>query len=507
MPFAGRVAPDGSIMNLRTRLLLLLVVPTVVIVGAYALLRVHEERTTRRQEYLRHIEVASNAIRIAVEQAMQAGDLTYAARLFSDLVARQNELVRIRLVDPALRPLLDASLIGPEGVPTGRFRAVLQTGQPERITHPSGGLPVHSQLLPVRAPGGEVQGVLEIAYLSSRVTRELRDVGYAVGLRMAALFALLALLTWIVIEFQVLRPLAVLTRGIRDLTMGRPGPPFRIERRDELGRVGSAFNEMAQRLEAARSERAAETDRVLDLDQRLRRAQALAVAGKLCASLAHEVGTPLHVIAMQVEVLLRQLPPDSPQRGGLELIARQLESISRIIRGLLETVRTRADVQAIDLASTVELLLPLLRHTAKRRGLTLTLTADPPLPRVVADAGQLQQVVLNLVMNAIDATPAGGRVELRVFRPGPPEAGHVAFAVADSGPGIPDDVQQRMFEPFFTTKPAGQGTGLGLAICRDIVKDCGGQIRVHSKEGSGTTFAVYLPEEKSTNEHGTDPGR
>jgi signal transduction histidine kinase len=350
-----------------------------------------------------------------------------------------------------------------------------------------------------------VRGVLEITYLASRVNRELRDIASAVGLRMGVLFALLALLTWIVIEYQVLRPLATLMRGIQDLSTGRPGPPVRIERRDELGRVGAAFNEMAEHLEAARNELAAETDRVFDLDQRLRRTQTLAVAGKLCASLAHEVGTPLHVIAMQVEVLLRQVAFESPLRGGLQLIAKQLESISKIIRALLDTVRTRPEVQPVELGSTVELLLPLLRHTAKRRGLTLTLTADSSVPPVLADPGQLQQVVLNLVMNAIDATPAGGRVELRVFRADDPELGS-AFAVTDSGPGIPDEARERIFEAFFTTKPTGQGTGLGLAICRDIVKDCGGQIRVDSKAGSGTTFTVYLPEEKRTNGHGTDTG-
>jgi signal transduction histidine kinase len=483
-------------MNLRSRVLLMLVVPAVAIVGAYAVLRVHEERMTRHQEHLRHTEVASNAIRIAVEHAMQEGDLSYVTRLFSDLAARQPGLVRIRLLDPSLHSQLESSLVGSGGVPAERLRAVLQSGQPDRVAHEAGDVPLHSWVMAVRGPAGEVWGVLEIGYVAPGAARELRDAALAVGLPLAVLFALLALLTWLAVEYQILRPLSTLMGGIRDLGAGRPGARVRIERRDELGRVGAAFNEMAEQLEAARAELAAETDRVLDLDQKLRRTQTLAAVGRVGASLAHEVGTPLHVIAMQVEVLQRQLPPESPMRGGLQLIAKQLAAISQIIRGVLDTVRPRPEVQPVELRSAVELLLPLLRHMARRREVALTLTAEPALPRVLVDPGQLQQLVLNLVMNALDAAPAGGRVELHAFQAGDPRPGRVALAVTDNGPGIPADVQQRMFEPFFTTKPAGQGTGLGLAICRDIVKGCGGEIRVDSKEGAGTTFTVYLPEEK-----------
>jgi signal transduction histidine kinase len=125
---------------------------------------------------------------------------------------------------------------------------------------------------------------------------------------------------------------------------------------------------------------------------------------------------------------------------------------------------------------------------------TLEAAVPADLPPISADPNQLQQVLINLLMNALEATLPGGHVQVTAApraeagRPG------VRFGVADTGPGIPPDVLPRVFEPFFTTKPPGQGTGLGLAICRDIVKEHGGEIQVESQPGAGTTFTVWLPE-------------
>jgi len=112
---------------------------------------------------------------------------------------------------------------------------------------------------------------------------------------------------------------------------------------------------------------------------------------------------------------------------------------------------------------------------------------------VLADPDQMQQVLINLVLNALDATPPGGRVEISARLEDSGGRAGVAVAVRDTGPGIPDELKPRLFEPFFTTKPAGQGTGLGLAICRDIIRAHGGEIRVESQLGAGATFTVWIP--------------
>jgi signal transduction histidine kinase len=141
----------------------------------------------------------------------------------------------------------------------------------------------------------------------------------------------------------------------------------------------------------------------------------------------------------------------------------------------------------------VEDLVPLLRPIARRRGIRLSVTVPPDLPPVLADTGQLQQVLINLLVNGFDAAQAGDRVSLTARRAAGNGRPAVAIAVSDSGPGIPPDVLARIFEPFFTTKAEG-GTGLGLAICRDIIKAHRGRIDVESQVGVGTTFTIELPE-------------
>ena len=151
---------------------------------------------------------------------------------------------------------------------------------------------------------------------------------------------------------QVLRPLSRLTRSIRALGEGQPGPPLPVGRRDELGEVAEAFNRMAEQLEGAQQRLLLESDRAVDLEQQLRRAETLAVAGKLTSGIAHEVGTPLNIISGRAEILLRSLPADHPGRPDLEVIVAQIDRISAIIRSLLDTVRQqKPEIQPVAISA------------------------------------------------------------------------------------------------------------------------------------------------------------
>lgn len=233
------------------------------------------------------------------------------------------------------------------------------------------------------------------------------------------------------------------------------------------------------------------------LSEQLAQSQKLAVLGELSSGIAHEINTPLAVIGQEAELLradVETLGP-GPVREGL---ARRLDSIETQVRrcgdithGMLQLVRKAAPVcQPVALAQLCEDMALLAEREAQRRGVRIVRRYTPAMDEMLTDPPQLKQVVLNLLVNAVQAVQAGGRVELAA-RPGAP--GWVEIEVRDDGPGIPEQNLTRIFNPFFTTKPPGQGTGLGLSVCLGIVDRLGGTLGAANAPGGGAVFTVRLP--------------
>lgn len=482
-------------MGLRLRLILVLVLPLILVVGVYGFVRVRVERTELLRENERNMALTAKAIQIAVEAALRDRQISDIRRLLYEIVEGQEQIDRIRIFDQDLQPLVVSNPLSiGEEIPIASLRLTIEGGQPQAFYQRRGRQPVLYYFIPLRARGGEIIGTLEIVHLAAGVEQRIQAAVWDVWLRLGAVLVLVAVLTGAMLQRQVLRPLAGLLDGIRRLGQGQHGPPLPVERRDELGRVAEAFNTMAGQLAEARRKHLAETERALELERQLRHAEILSVAGKLASGLAHEVGTPLNIISGRAEFLLKTLPTEDRRREDLEIMIGQIDRISGIIRALLDMVRpAKPEIQAIGLAPVVERLLPLLRHTARRRGVVLEAAVTEELPLVLADPNQVQQVLINVVMNALAATPSRGQVRI-IARPltAGGRAG-VELEVSDTGGGIPPEILPRVFEPFFTTKPPGQGTGLGLTICRDIVREHGGEIRVRSSGHEGTTVTVWLP--------------
>jgi signal transduction histidine kinase len=348
--------------------------------------------------------------------------------------------------------------------------------------------------VPLGGRTGAPEGALDMIFSVTRAEDLLGVTTRGVALRLGGLVLVLTALTALAMRRLVLRPLSRLLASMRAFGEGRPWPALPATGRDELAQVAQAFNRMVAQLAEARARLVAESEHTLDLEKHLRRAQTLTVAGKLTSALAHEVGTPLNVISGRAEMALRALSPEHPAHADLTTIATQAERISGIIRTLLDSVRgQKPEVQRVALDALLPQLAALLGHDARRRRVALEAEVPPDLPRVAADPGQIQQVVLNLLVNALDATPAGGRVRLTAG-PAQRDGRHgIAISVSDTGSGIAPAVRDRIFEPFFTTKPPGEGTGLGLSISRDIVREHGGRLTVESPEGLGATFTVWLP--------------
>lgn len=486
-------------IGLRTRVVLIVALPAALLVSGHGLLRLQQEEAQLRAEDTRHVELAARALQIAVENALRDRHISDVQRLLVQMLERHEGVDRVRLFDRDLRPLLvsNALAIG-DVVPSGQLRAVMETGASYGYYERVGGQSVYYYLVPLR-DRDRITGSLELVRLASGVDRRLHAAFTDVLVRLGLLLAALIVLVTLVLQRRVIRPVAALIEGLQRLGRGetdvRLDVRLPVTRRDELGLAVSAFNETARQLEAARAQLLAESERALDLERQVQRSAALAVAGKLASGLAHEVGTPLNIISGRAEVALNALPPDAGQREDLEVIVDQIDRITRIINSLLDTVRPQAPVpRPCEVARLVEPLMPLLTHAARGRSVALTSTVGRDLPPVLCDAGQLQQVLINVIMNAIEATPAGGRVVTDAKRQAEGGRCGVAIAVIDTGSGIPAEAVARVFQPFFTTKPRGQGTGLGLAISRDIITAHGGDIRVESEEGRGTTVTIWLPE-------------
>jgi two-component system, NtrC family, sensor histidine kinase HydH len=234
------------------------------------------------------------------------------------------------------------------------------------------------------------------------------------------------------------------------------------------------------------------------LEDQLLRAEKLATVGVLAAGVAHEIGTPLGIIRGHAEYMLQKVGGvEHPQGRGLSAIVTQIDRVSRIIRQLLDLSRLQpARAAAVPLAAVVRGLKELLDVEAERRHLHFELDVPERLPPLAADADQLQQVLLNLTLNACDACGPGGRVKVSAAACATDDAQpveRVEIRIQDDGRGIAPEHLHQVFDPFFTTKKRGQGTGLGLSVVAQIVRNHGGQVGVESEPGKGTLVTLRWP--------------
>jgi len=224
-------------------------------------------------------------------------------------------------------------------------------------------------------------------------------------------------------------------------------------------------------------------------EKRARVAEELASVATLVAGLAHEIGTPMGVIQGHANQL-ESAVSDEDAKWRLRTIQEQVGRISKIIQTLLNMARPgKSQHVLVSLESVIETTLAFLTEKFSRRGIEIQTEVDSA-PSVLGDPERLQQLFLNLFMNAVDAMPEGGRLRIRLKTTADDE---IQIAVADDGQGIPERDLPRIFEPFFTSKEAGTGNGLGLMVAKGIVKDHGGSMKVESEQGRGTEFQILLP--------------
>ncbi len=286
-----------------------------------------------------------------------------------------------------------------------------------------------------------------------------------------------------VLAVSVRRPMMELQDKIARLSLGDMDVSVSFaNRNDEIGDLGRDFNDMVAQLKASREE-------IQRLHQtQMSRAEHFATLGELAAGLAHEIRNPLAGIAGVIEIVSRDLPPNSPARSVIKDAKEEAMQINRILTDLLETARPKPpSFQVKDLGSTAEHAVLFARQQAVTKRIMIELEKGENIPPIDHDPNQINQVLLNLLLNAIQAMEKPGSIFITLRR----DKDAVLITVADQGRGIPPENLPNIFRPFFTTK--GHGTGLGLSLARRIVESHGGTITVRSQVGKGTQFVLRLP--------------
>ncbi|MBI3995405.1 MAG: HAMP domain-containing protein [Nitrospirae bacterium] len=315
-----------------------------------------------------------------------------------------------------------------------------------------------------------------VAYLTAR---DLINSLLAVAFAILAVSGIVSLI-W---SQRLTRPIERLFQATREVAKGQFDVAVQVNSRDEIGQLAGSFNQMASELKARE-------EALKQAQAALIQSEKMAAFGQLGAGIAHEVKNPLAGILGYAQLAMRKVEKEGPTYKHLEIIEKETRRCKTIIENLLKFARQeKAEFSALDLNHVAEDSVAIVDHQLTINKVAIEKRLET-VPRIMGNANQLQQVIMNLMINAQQAMePSGGKVSIatRVADD------QVEIRVSDTGPGISPEIQAKIFEPFFTTKPAGKGTGLGLSVTYGIIRDHNGRIRVESEPGQGATFIMSFP--------------
>jgi two-component system NtrC family sensor kinase len=484
-------------MSLTRRLVLMLVAGFLPVLVASAWLGVWREAAlldtdVRRDHILLGRALARELGAVLAAQGQAAVEQRAAA------ITRPGDEVRVRWLD-----LADGSAAA-GGLGAGERDRV--RGGEELSLRMSGGAGSADVLRTYVPVPGSGHFALEVSEAMGVERDHLRRTIRHAAVSTLVLLLVTGVLAVLVGRYLVARPIASILAKIHEVAAGRLTGEVHLSQRDELGAIATALNEMSAALVQAHEHLETETQaRIAAVDQ-LRHADRLMTVGKLASGMAHELGTPLNIISGRAEMLLLGDSASDSEKEIARIIRGESRRITEIIRQLLDFARKRTPQKVtLELRAIVGRTLTLLGPMAEKRGVALAVGREEGTVRAPVDEGQIQQVLANLVTNALQATERGGRVAVNLAREaarppadvGGPAGQYVRISVADTGAGMSPEVVARVFEPFFTTKEVGEGTGLGLSVAYGIVREHGGWIAVQSTPGAGSVFSVFLPAEES----------
>jgi two-component system NtrC family sensor kinase len=341
-------------------------------------------------------------------------------------------------------------------------------------------------------------GVPENPFLAVRTSMMLTF------LLVAGIGVLIVLAITYFITRSMILPLEEMVKASNRIAAGDLDQAVNVTSRDEIGILANSFNKMQASIKAMKLEleewgRTLEekvnkrTEELVAVQTQMAQSEKLASIGRLAAGVAHEINNPLAGVLTFSMLALEDCDDDHPMKQSLEVIVKQTLRCRETVKGLLDFARqSNAQPSITEVNTVVDKTLQLLENQTIFQNIRTVRHFDPKLPHVLIDAGQLQQVIMNIVLNAVDAMEESG--VLTIETSSAPSTREIVIRISDTGKGIPDDILPLIFEPFFTTKKVGKGTGLGLAIVHGIVTRAGGTIEAGNlPNGSGAVFTVRLP--------------
>jgi len=340
---------------------------------------------------------------------------------------------------------------------------------------------------------GERVGMLYVGVLEAKYV-DVRRKALSIFILLTLAGIALAIGLGYLLEDKIMEPVRRLIGASAQVSQGNLSPEIGPISRNEVGILQKTFTEMLNSLRERDRRQKAESE------IRLLQSEKQASIGKLAAGVAHEINNPLTGVLTFTHMLLRRKDLGDDVHSDLQKIAHATERVRKIVKGLLDFSRqTKLDPEPVDVNRLVRSAISLVENQALVRGIRLIFEPAEELPMLTLDRAQFESVLLNLILNALDATETGDTVTLSTGIS--VSTNHVShkgleIAVTDTGCGIPPENLDNLFDPFFTTKEVGQGTGLGLAVSYGIVERHGGTIRVQSEVGRGSTFTIWLPIEE-----------
>lgn len=486
-------------MKLGTKLTLYLSLTIILVLSGYGYFHVISRRDILIRKMKVEVTGIAQTLKISLEKISPLREKEYVQDLINSIEKYEKTLgvivyhphkdflVRSQSLEERIEPFLE--LINrsiKEDNPQEEFGGYKKTS-------------IFSYAFPLKDKRGKNIGGVAILQQMTFVEEEIRKAKWTIFITILVLIGGTVVLVFFITRKWITLPISQLMDGIKQMAKGQLNTRIDMKKGDEISELAQAFNQMAVDLRNAQEKMIQEAETKLELERSLRHSEKLATIGQLASGLAHEIGTPLSVISGRAELMKRRLEDKEETEKNLNVILLQTGRITKIIQQLLGFVRKKKPEQnPLKIGTLLETTLDFIDHQIQRQKVKIVKDIKENLPLMMGDPELLQQVFLNLILNALQAMPEGGTLRLSASPKWIPKEGledgqrqYVEVCVEDTGVGMEKEVMENIFHPFFTTKE--KGTGLGLTVSQGIVQDHEGWIEAESEIGKGSVFKVYLP--------------